>query len=184
MKHLPIHSLKSHFPKANQRPKHSRSGFTIIEVLIVLAIAGLILLIIFVAVPAVNRNQRNNSRTQTVRLISGTLEEFNQTYGSYPSTVSQINQFKAMNPEISKLYVINVRTGAGSHSDYPPMDTIYVEYGHWCNKYGNGDIDTDAIAGDDVSLNFYVIWTLLEPDHPTDPSRRHVLCIDNYDFHP
>jgi prepilin-type N-terminal cleavage/methylation domain-containing protein len=40
----------------------SNKGFTIIEVLIVLAIAGLIMLIVFLAVPALQRNQRNTSR--------------------------------------------------------------------------------------------------------------------------
>jgi prepilin-type N-terminal cleavage/methylation domain-containing protein len=39
-----------------------QKGFTIIEVLIVLAIAGLIMLIVFLAVPALQRNQRNNAR--------------------------------------------------------------------------------------------------------------------------
>jgi prepilin-type N-terminal cleavage/methylation domain-containing protein len=149
-------------------------GFTIIEVLIVLAIAGLVLLIVFFAVPSLQRNQRNTSRTQTVRLIVGTLEEYNQTYGSYPQTISQINQFKAMNPEMSKLHIVTVRTSSGEHSDVPPLDTVYVEYAHWCNNYGNGDNDTDPIAGDDVSKNFYVVWTLLE--------KNHMLCIDNYDY--
>ncbi len=37
-------------------------GFTIIEVLIVLAIAGLILVIVLVAVPQLQRNQRNEAR--------------------------------------------------------------------------------------------------------------------------
>ncbi|MFI5270694.1 MAG: type II secretion system protein [Candidatus Saccharimonadales bacterium] len=37
-------------------------GFTIIEVLIVLAIAGLILLIVLLAIPALQRSQRNNAR--------------------------------------------------------------------------------------------------------------------------
>jgi prepilin-type N-terminal cleavage/methylation domain-containing protein len=36
-----------------------RTGFTIIEVMIVLAIAGLILLIVFLAVPALEREARN-----------------------------------------------------------------------------------------------------------------------------
>ena len=34
------------------------SGFTIVEVMIVLAIAGLILAIVFIAVPALQRNAR------------------------------------------------------------------------------------------------------------------------------
>ncbi len=40
----------------------NRQGFTIIEVMIVLAIAGLIMLIVFLAVPALQRSARNTSR--------------------------------------------------------------------------------------------------------------------------
>ncbi|HSX31595.1 MAG TPA: prepilin-type N-terminal cleavage/methylation domain-containing protein [Candidatus Saccharimonadales bacterium] len=38
-----------------------RDGFTIIEVLIVLAIAGLIMVVVFLAVPALQRSGRNNA---------------------------------------------------------------------------------------------------------------------------
>jgi prepilin-type N-terminal cleavage/methylation domain-containing protein len=37
-------------------------GFTIIEVMIVLAIAGLIMLVVFLAVPSLQRNSRNEPR--------------------------------------------------------------------------------------------------------------------------
>jgi prepilin-type N-terminal cleavage/methylation domain-containing protein len=36
--------------------KNNKKGFTIIEVLIVLAIAGVIMVIVFLAVPALQRN--------------------------------------------------------------------------------------------------------------------------------
>ena len=42
--------------------KSTQKGFSIIEVLIVLAIAGLIMLIVFLAVPALQRNSRNTAR--------------------------------------------------------------------------------------------------------------------------
>lgn len=42
--------------------RQNNSGFTIIEVLIVLAIAGLIMVMVFVAVPNLQRNQRNSAR--------------------------------------------------------------------------------------------------------------------------
>lgn len=46
-----------------------QKGFTIIEVLIVLAIAGLILLIVFLAVPALQRNSRNTQRKEDIGRI-------------------------------------------------------------------------------------------------------------------
>jgi prepilin-type N-terminal cleavage/methylation domain-containing protein len=50
-------------------------GFTIIEVLIVLAIAGLIMLIVFLAVPALQRNQRNNARNADASRVAASITE-------------------------------------------------------------------------------------------------------------
>lgn len=50
-------------------------GFTIIEVLIVLAIAGLIMLIVFLAVPALQRNSRNTQRTSDGSQIASAVNE-------------------------------------------------------------------------------------------------------------
>ena len=44
-----------------QLQKRKEGGFTIIEVLIVLAIAGLIMVVVFLAVPALQRSGRNNA---------------------------------------------------------------------------------------------------------------------------
>ncbi|HZM64193.1 MAG TPA: type II secretion system protein [Candidatus Saccharimonadales bacterium] len=61
-------------------------GFTIIEVLIVLAIAGLILLVVFLAVPALQRNARNTSRKEDVASIMGGVSEFvNNNNGNLPT---------------------------------------------------------------------------------------------------
>lgn len=54
--------------------KHS-DGFTIIEVLIVLAIAGLIMVIVFLAVPALQRNARNTQRTNDATRIMAAINE-------------------------------------------------------------------------------------------------------------
>lgn len=42
--------------------KKSQKGFTIIEVALVLAVGALIFLVVFLAVPALQRNQRNDAR--------------------------------------------------------------------------------------------------------------------------
>lgn len=49
--------------------RRSSQGFTIIEVLIVLAIAGLLMIIVFQAVPALRRNSRNSARDKDASLI-------------------------------------------------------------------------------------------------------------------
>ena len=56
--------------------QNNKSGFTIIEVLIVLAIAGLIMLIVFLAVPALQRNSRNTQRRNDVGKLLGAVNEW------------------------------------------------------------------------------------------------------------
>ena len=51
------------------RMKKDRRGFTIIEVVLVLAIAGLIFLMIFVALPALQRSQRDAQRRNDISLL-------------------------------------------------------------------------------------------------------------------
>lgn len=55
--------------------KVNQKGFTIIEVLIVLAIAGVIMLVVFLAVPALQRTSRNTQRTSDAALISASVNE-------------------------------------------------------------------------------------------------------------
>jgi prepilin-type N-terminal cleavage/methylation domain-containing protein len=59
-----------------QLRKQNEKGFTIIEVLIVLAIAALILLIVFLAVPALQRSARNNSRKNDASRVSAAFANF------------------------------------------------------------------------------------------------------------
>lgn len=67
-------------------------GFTIIEVLIVLAIAGLILLIVFLAVPALQRNSRNTQAKSTASSVLGAVNEFqNNNNGQLPTGVAAAN---------------------------------------------------------------------------------------------
>lgn len=55
--------------------KTNQKGFSIIEVLIVLAIAGLIMLIVFLAVPALRRNAANNGRQSDASRISTAVQD-------------------------------------------------------------------------------------------------------------
>lgn len=55
--------------------RQSNQGFTIIEVLIVLAIAALILLIVFLAVPALQRNSRNTTRQDEAARFAAAVSE-------------------------------------------------------------------------------------------------------------
>jgi prepilin-type N-terminal cleavage/methylation domain-containing protein len=59
-----------------KKQTNKNSGFTVIEVLIVLAVIGMIMLIVFLAVPALQRNARNNSRKKDIGRVGGAVTEF------------------------------------------------------------------------------------------------------------
>lgn len=69
--------------------KINKKGFTIIEVMIVLAIAASIMLVLFLAVPALQRNQRNTQRKANVSAIAGAINEYEANYnGALPTYAS------------------------------------------------------------------------------------------------
>ena len=66
-------------------------GFTIIEVMIVLAIAGLILLIVFLAVPALQRNSRNTGRKTDIGRVGAAASEFSSNNNGRAPAASAAN---------------------------------------------------------------------------------------------
>ncbi len=62
------------------------AGFTIIEVMIVLAIAGLIMAIVFVAIPQLQRNTRNTTRRDVINRIKTEIDNYStNNNGRYPT---------------------------------------------------------------------------------------------------
>ena len=54
----------------------AKKGFTIIEVVLVLAIAGLIFLMVFVAFPALQRSQNDTRRQSDISRLSNQITNF------------------------------------------------------------------------------------------------------------
>ena len=72
--------------------KNHQSGFTIIEVLIVLAIAGLILVAVLNAVPALNRSSRNTQRKTDANAVLAAFSDYtSNNNGAIPSTLVSSN---------------------------------------------------------------------------------------------
>jgi prepilin-type N-terminal cleavage/methylation domain-containing protein len=83
-KHKP--KAKGAFANMKNLLKTKRAeGFTIIEVMIVLAIAGLIMVIVFIAVPQLQRNQRDNARQNIANRLKAEIETYaGNNQGVYP----------------------------------------------------------------------------------------------------
>lgn len=68
--------------------KKTQEGFTIIEVMIVLAIAGLILVVVLIAVPQLQKNQRNQARQSLASRIVTEINNFTGNNAGLPPTAA------------------------------------------------------------------------------------------------
>lgn len=125
------------------RIKNKQPGFTIIEVLIVLAIAGLIMLVVFLAVPALQRNSRTTQAKNGASSILGAVGEFiSNNNGQMPSacaiaadgtiTISSITSGTAQaTGKTQSGYVCNASTTFPAANS--ATGTFTVAYNHKCN---------------------------------------------------
>ena len=71
--------------------KNSKRGFTIIEVVLVLAIAGLIFLMVFLALPALQRSQRDTQRSDDIaRLQTAIINYQTNNRGKIPTDTNDV----------------------------------------------------------------------------------------------
>ena len=67
---------------------NTKQGFTIIEVVLVLAIAGLIFLMVFIAWPALQRSQRDTQRRNDYSMLSTAVSNYITNNGGKTNTLS------------------------------------------------------------------------------------------------
>ena len=97
---------------------NTKKGFTIIEVVLVLAIAGLIFLMVFIALPALQRNQRDTQRKNDLSRVQSQINSYQaNNRGSVP-TLAQAQ---------GALTTAYLRTGGDQFQD--PTGTNYTFVG-------------------------------------------------------
>ena len=67
---------------SKQNKGQQKTGFTIIEVVLVLAIAGLIFLMVFVALPALQRSQRDTARRNDMSRVDTSLVQYQTNHNT------------------------------------------------------------------------------------------------------
>ncbi|MDO4870624.1 MAG: type II secretion system protein, partial [Candidatus Saccharibacteria bacterium] len=74
--------------------KNNKKGFTIIEVVLVLAIAGLIFLMVFLALPALQRSQRDTQRRTNLSRMQAALTQYKTAHrGKLPKDQTELTSF-------------------------------------------------------------------------------------------
>lgn len=132
-------------------------GFTIIEVMIVLAIAALILLIVLLAVPALKRNSANTTIKNDVGTVAGGISTYeSDNNGSTPDTFSGTGTIAIKNNGLGTTENVSVngsttvyavggantfstadKVGADVSSDATALtSTVYVDPGYGCVASG------------------------------------------------
>lgn len=142
-----------------KKQQNKSEGFTIIEVLIVLAIAGLIMLIVFLAVPALQRNSRNTQRNSDASLLaSGVNECLNNRNGQIASCndVSDTANLGAFvdTTRLSQLTAPATPSGAATvpGSDTTITNEANIYFGARCAPDGAGPDGGGGLARDYVVL--------------------------------
>ncbi|MDX2776302.1 type II secretion system protein [Streptomyces caniscabiei] len=108
---------------------NNQKGFTIIEVVLVLAIAGLIFLMVFIALPALQRSQRDTQRRDDVsRFVSqltsystnnkGALPDDDTANGSFKQTYLKPSEGEFNDPSKGEPYTIVTGTPSEGQMQY------------------------------------------------------------------
>ena len=104
------------------------SGFTIIEVVLVLAIAGLIFLMVFIALPALQRSQRDAQRRQDASRFMAQLNQYEtnnrgavppaSAIDSFANSYLKRDQGEFKDPKTGANYTISRFAGGTAHFQY------------------------------------------------------------------
>jgi len=100
-------------------------GFTIIEVVLVLAIAGLIFLMVFIALPALQSSQRDTARKNDVSAVAAGVTQYtSNNRGAFPTTVQLASYVKNVSDNTTSVVVGT----AGANSAIVPVDGVVTVY--------------------------------------------------------
>jgi prepilin-type N-terminal cleavage/methylation domain-containing protein len=109
-----------------------KEGFTLIEIVLVLAIAGLILVVVFLAVGGANRANRDVQRTNEAGALAADIESYaRNNNGTYPTTTlpaSYTNNIKDIDTNNAPVY-----SSADVTATTHVTDGIHYASGFKCN---------------------------------------------------
>lgn len=143
----------------NKLIKQKERGFTIIEVVLVLAIAALILLMVFLALPALQRGQRDTQRKDDISRLTSAVQNYQSgARGKLPSDWSTfVAQYMTKNGDgfadpssTVDAYVlkgINTTSQYTSNNFEDTRDNIYYNLGGSCGDGQTPALNSGSPAG-------------------------------------
>lgn len=111
--------------------RKQQNGFTIIEVVLVLAIAALIFLMIFVALPALQRGQRDTARKQDANTVAAAINTYRSNHSGQLPSGSAFNGF--VTQYVTKLAQYGTDNVKVADTVADGEDFIAVQFGSNCD---------------------------------------------------
>ena len=136
--------------------KLDKKGFTIIEVLIVLAIVGLIMLVVFLAVPALRRNSSNTARTSDANLLISNINECLTNKNGVVSSCDTVAELQSAGVyDAAKFSQLTDVSFAASLTAAAPAESMRASFAKKCNATAD-DFDTTAGSARQFAVVFEV----------------------------
>lgn len=139
--------------------KKQDQGFTIIEVVLVLAIAGLIFLIVFLALPQLQRSRRDTQRRSDVGAMMAALDSYAANkQGRYPTDMTEILPYlpeEIADPASGSYDFPTTESTGGSDWQPPDKDNTQHPAGYMIYSTGaqcNGDYSETATGDKKVAV--------------------------------
>lgn len=150
----------------NSKQKPKQPGFTIIEVVLVLAIAGLIFLMVFVALPALQRSQRDAQRKRDIdRLYSAitryksnnrnvkylNLDSYNGSDARFVDSYLKVGGDAFADPDGSEYYFSDGRGYRGSGYEGSEDGITFTDFNHVIFIFNDTKCDGDRVVHSDLN---------------------------------
>lgn len=78
---------------AKRTRNSSKMGFTLIEILLVVAIIGMLVALVGVAVPKFLENARKDTAKTQIRMLETAVDAYNMKNGKNPATLDEVKDF-------------------------------------------------------------------------------------------
>lgn len=153
----------------------NKKGFTIIEVVLVLAIAGLIFAMVFIALPALQRSQRDGARKNDASTVAAAVNN----YRSSRKTLQNLDNATKLAEYIDKLDQYDKstdleRAGEGQINLTPDKDKIYFAIKSKCPTELPAPAESPRIELQKGTSRTAAVVVLLE----NNGSKSQIHCVD------
>lgn len=147
--------------KLKPPPTHRSSGFTLIEILVVIAIIGTIAAVVMGSLNTARGKARDSARTLSIREVKSALELYYSDYGTYPP--ARTAGGVALNDGSGGVLSSTVTVDLSEYIPTAPIDPLGGSYNYWyvrgTKSYGirmyYESLDTWCKTGVDIHIGWW-----------------------------